>query len=218
MRAIIQGTVVVFLIILVGLLGLGVVSAILIGLGWVLMQIVPDFTLFEATVVMILTAVITMIVLSRTISFFMELGESPTPVMPQFEDDSDTIIPVTRFADTMDEYDGEAYFSHHMANAIFDSLSELPRTAGLNNEQQIRELAVRLTVPAVNILKRRRKRARKITISITAMKKELDRMGLKPYDNDILETAVITINSSLEETEELRMIVNDHEWDDLQWF
>ena len=215
MGSIIVGIIVVVGITLVVLLGLTAVLAIVLGLGWVLTQVIPNFSLFEATVLIILAGIVASMLFDKITSFFagidtdeFELGTFP------YEDDPHNIIVIDRFAETADEFDGEAYFRYHTANAIFDGLNDIPRTAGLSTQRELIELSIRLTDPVVSIFKRRKKRVNHVTITVGVVKKELDRAGLRPYDKGILETAVSSVNEALEINENLRNIVNDHDWDD----
>ncbi len=214
MGTVIVGIIVVVGVVLVALLGLTAVLAIVMGLGWVLTQIIPDFTLFEATILIILASIIVRFVLDKILDLFsgIDADEYESDTFP-YEDDPRNAIVIDRFAETADEFDGEAYFRYHTANAIFDGINDMPRTVGLNTQREIIELSVRLTDPVVTIFKRRKKRVSRVTISISAMTKELDRMGLRPYDKDILQTAVTSVNGLLEFDEKLVDIVNDHEWD-----
>ena len=215
MKTFIGGLVVALLVVVGALLGVTAVLAIVVGLGWVLTQVVSAFTLFEATILVIFSAVIASTIFDKLFSFFMGVDtDEYAPDEYLFEGDPENKIPVDRFSETAAEFTGEAYFRYHAANAIFDALEELPRTVGLNSEQQLVELAIRLADPVVNILRRRKKRVARVTISVGAMKKEMGRMGLRPYDDDILQTAVVSVNALLEADERLVTVVNDHEWDE----
>ena len=215
MGSVTVGIIVIIGIILLALLGITAVLAIVMGLGWVLTQVISDFSLFEATVLIILAGVVASALFDKLFDLFrgVDTDEYETYLYP-FEDDPDNTIVIDRFAETADEFDGEAYFRYQIANAIFDDLDALPRTTGLSTQRQVIELSIRLTDPVVSILKRRKKRVNRVTINVNAMKKELGRMGLKPYDNDILEAAVSSVNELLEEDERAVDIVNDNGWDD----
>ena len=216
MGTMIVGIIVVVGVILLALLGITAVLAIIMGLGWVLTQVIPQFSLFEATVLIVLAGALASILFDKLFGLFkgIDASEYESYLYP-FEDDPSKTIVIDRFAETADEFDGEAYFRYQIANAISDDLDALPRTTGLSTQRQVIELSIRLTDPVVSILKRRKKRVNHVTINISAMKKELDRMGLKPYDDDILETAVKSVNMVLDVDEKLLDIVNDHEWNTL---
>lgn len=214
MGTIIVGIIAVVGVVLVLSVGLTAVLTIVIGLGWVLTQIIPAFSLFEAAVLIILAGVVTRVLIEWIIEFFkgVDLDDFDLDTFP-YEDNPHNAIVIDRFAKTEAEFDGEAYFRYHIANAIFDDLNDIPRTVGLSTQREIIELSIRLTDPVVSILKRRKKWTARVTITVAAMKKELNQMGLRAYDKDILETAVESVNDELEVNERLRNIVNDHEWD-----
>lgn len=202
-------------VVLVLLLGLTAVLAIVMGLSWVLTQIIPAFSLFEAAVVIILAGVVTRALFEGIFEFFKQTSSNVLDLNTfPYEDDPQNAIVIDRFAETADEFDGEAYFRYHIANAIFNDLNDKPQTVGLNTQREIIELSIRLTDPVVSILKRRKKSVAHVAITVGAMRKELTRMELRAYDNDILETAVKSVNGELKMNEQLRNIVNDHEWDD----
>ncbi len=212
MKVIISGLVVMILAILGFGIGLSIVLGVAFGFGWILMQII-DVTLFEAMLLVMVASVIFSALFDKIINLFtagMDFDEDDLDAF--LEEKVDSKIPLERFVtDSPIGITEESMFRYHIANAVFDGLDDLPRSVGLNSEQQIIELAVRLTDPVVSILKRRKKRVATVTISKSALTKELRRDGLRPYDDDILETAVESTNLALDNPDMVNL-VNGKMW------
>ncbi len=84
-------------------------------------------------------------------------------------------------------------------------------------ETQVKELAVRLTdvVTAVFKARPRKPRSQRVTITVAQLKKQMDKMELRPYDNDILKTTAHAVNERLSYDDELADIVRQKTWHDV---
>jgi len=212
MKVILGGLFVAALVIVGFGLGIAVVLGVAFGFGWIVTQIV-DMTLFEATLLVMFASVIFSLLLERIISLMTADMDLDDEITKSFLDERvDEKIPLDRFAaDSPLGITEESMFRYHIANSVFDGLDNLPRSVGMNSTAQIIELSVRLTDSMVSILKRRKKQVSVVTISKSALTKELRREELRPYDDDILETAVESTNLALDDPD-MVSLVNSKMW------
>ena len=212
MKVILGGLFVAALVIVGFGLGIAVVLGVAFGFGWIVTQIV-DMTLFEATLLVMFASVIFSLLLERIISLMTADMDLDDEITKSFLDERvDEKIPLDRFAaDSPLGITEESMFRYHIANSVFDGLDNLPRSVGMNSTAQIIELSVRLTDSMVSILKRRTKQVSVVTVSKSALTKEMRREGLRPYDDDILETAVESTNLALDDPD-MVSLVNSKMW------
>lgn len=180
------------------LLGVG------IGLGWVLTLIFP-FTLFEGSVLAVIaTALVGNFWLNTFNQFKTDdvydeyernmalLDDEDEKDYPEYDE-----IPTERFYKTADEQTGEAMFRHQIANGIYIAFQDEPHTVGPMGPSQTKELAVRLADLAMALCKRKPPHTKTFRITKSALKKEMTKMGLRPYDDDILNVTVKATNAEL---------------------
>ena len=92
-------------------------------------------------------------------------------------------------------------------------LREAQAAANLN-QSQLQELSIRLAEAGINIVKRKTGRARRLSTNLNDLRRELNRMGQRPYDDHILRLALSAINMNLNFFEEpLREVIRRQEWD-----
>ncbi|HEX6385585.1 MAG TPA: hypothetical protein VF177_13020 [Anaerolineae bacterium] len=199
-------TVAVFL--LMAAVGIVLLLGWSIGLGWLLTRLIPVFTLFEASLLVMFASIA-----------IAHLGSRLTVPMPdneveeELEDEEESPIPAGRFYKSEAEKTGEALLRYRLANSIYLDLDEQPRTTGMMSESQLEELAIRLTDIAVAILKRKSKPAGRIAVTIPALVREMEKRGQRPYDDDILKVAVASINEQLFFDLDLLEVVREKGWD-----
>jgi len=159
-------------------------------LGWIL-TLILSFSLFEGTLLALITSGIGLFVfiqiagaLNREASEWIEPYDSPHD------------IPLHRFVKSSADSTWENMIRYEVANAV---LYEFKRSLkpGAMNEEQLEALAIRLCDPAITILKRKTSRSGHIEVTIAQLRKELQRMDMQPYDQDILEATVDGINLAL---------------------
>ncbi len=208
MKLIIDGLIVVILVIAGFGVGIAVVLGVTYGFGWLVTQII-EVTLFEGMILVMAASLIFSMLLNRIIEIMASNVDDDDATLDSVWERSfkDNKIPLERFeVEETGSFTEESLFRYHVANAVFDGLDNLPRSVGMNSEQQIIELAIRLTDPMVNILKRRKKKVSVVTVSKAALIKELRREGLRPYDDDILETAVERTNLALDNLDMVELV------------
>jgi hypothetical protein len=80
-------------------------------------------------------------------------------------------------------------------------------------KKQIQELAIRLADLSIDILKAKTGRAKRLNISAATLKKQMGKIGQRPYDEDILGLAAMAINSELTyHYEELQQVIQARLW------
>ena len=82
---------------------------------------------------------------------------------------------------------------YEIANEILRQFNDLENTSQMNDEQ-LEALAIRLSEPAVDVLKRKSPRTTSFDITVTQLRNQLESMDLQSYDDDIMGAAVEGIN------------------------
>lgn len=122
----------------------------------------------------------------------------------------------TRFYKSANERTWSAWLRREIANDIYMGFQDEPRTVSNMNETQVQELALRLSDLALAILKRKTGRARDLSINVSTLKRELQRVGQRAYDDKILQLAVSAINVNMDYYEnELFEVIRTQTWDDV---
>ncbi len=183
-------------ILLVIVLGLALVLAWSIGLGWLLSHVLP-FSLFEGSLLAMVASVIVGYVASRILDGlelpFIEpetLAEKPGEV-PSYA------IPYTRFYPTEADKTWEGWFRFELANRLYDALAVAPRLTGRLDKSQRQELAIRLTDIGIVLLKAKTGRGRQVRTRLADWQAHMTQQGLKPYDEALLRLAMTTVNNVL---------------------
>jgi hypothetical protein len=110
------------------------------------------------------------------------------------------------------EQTGEALFRYVIANAIYLRMAETPDVKGSMDSTEVQELSIRLADAAIGVLKRKSPRTKRYQVTVSALRGAFDKMGQQPYDVDILEVAVLAVNTQLMLDEDLEEIVRDRRW------
>jgi hypothetical protein len=195
------------------LVSLALVIGLFVGLGWLLTLIFP-FSLFEGTVVGMLSAAIARAVWRNILQ----------GMPPIFEDDDffeDDEIPASRFWEAEGGRSWENWFRYNLANSIYEDFLDVPYWSSSMGERQLQELAVRIGDAALAGLKKKPPQTRQLRVSRKMLQHELSSIGQQPYDDDILDSAVASLNVTLLNFGgDLRMVVRENLWDepaDLSW-
>ena len=173
--------------------------------GWLITRLL-SFTLFEGTLLSLLITIAIFTALMRIVL-------SNQPREPRWldeywddedeeeedEEDPDYVIPPTRFWKQNHERTAEKFTHYVFANEIYTQASDSSQTRGLMGEQQLQELSIRLGDLALQVLKKKRKNARDLSISIGQLQQQMKQMNLQPYDPDILALATHVVNELLVE-------------------
>jgi hypothetical protein len=170
------------------------------GIGWLLTLFLP-FDLFQASLLALITAAITLAFWRNFLLSLLGFGDEDE----YMEDDSDFYeedddynqIPETRFFKRSGDKTWEAWLRYHIANGIYMEFQDSPQPVTQMGDKQQQELAIRLADLAVSFLKAKNTRAKKLKITIPALKQQMGKMGQRPYDDDILQLATLAINDEL---------------------
>lgn len=159
-------------------------------LGW-LLTLILSFSLFEGTLLASITTGIGVYV-------FIQGARSFSPDESDWIEpfDSPHDIPLDRFMKSSADSTWENIVRYEIANAVLYKFKHSLK-AGTMNDEQLEALAIRLCDPAITILKRKTARSGHIEVTESQLRKELQRMDMQPYDQDILQTAVDGINLAL---------------------
>ncbi len=207
------------LIIIFGLV-FALISVIALGLGRLLGWFIPTFSNFEATLLATIFALITYYTLRALSRLFLpsELMQNNSGSRWEAEEeqspDEYQTIPLNRFYASSKERTWEAWLQAELANDVYAEFQDAPNTVAHLNHAQLQELAIRLAEAGVNIIKRKTGRARHLSTNLTDLRRELNNMGQRAYDEDILRMALSAINMNLNFFEEpLREVIRAQEWD-----
>jgi len=211
-------TIVALLVLAVIAVSLALVLGVALGLGWLITVFLP-FTLFEASLLSLVAVVVVGALWSRILNFVPNLipglydGDEDDYVY-DYEDEEDN-IPASRFYKTDEDRTWEAWLRHQMANDIYLEIQESPQPVTPGGEQQLQELAIRLADVAMPLLKAKSGRARQLKVTVAALKKQMNKIGQRPYDDDILKLAATAVNEDLDfYHEELLDVIRFKRWNE----
>lgn len=201
---------------LLALVGVLLLTGWSIGLGWLLAQLLPVLTLFEASLLIMLASIAVAFFGSR----IMSTPLTTTELDEVAEDLDESPIPAERFYKDAAGMTGESLLCYRLANGIYLDLEEDPGVSRMMSDSQLEELAIRLAEIAAAILKRKSRHTTRIVLTVPAFAKEMVKKGQRPYDDDILTTAVESINEQLSFDLDLADIVRQKRWDEpvSEWF
>lgn len=196
------------------LLGLGLVLMLLLfgwslGLGWLISRLL-SFTLFEGTLLSLLITLAVTTILGRVI---LSSPSSEPPWLDEVWDDEDEdedyTIPPSRFWKRDNERTAEKFTHYVFANEIYTQASDSPQARGFMGEQQLQELSIRLGELALQVLKKKRKNARELSITPGQLQQQMKQMNLQPYDSEILALAAKVVNELLDEDDDDEGLLTD---------
>lgn len=192
--------IVILLVLLLSITGLVLVLGISLGVGWLLTLFLP-FTLFEAS----LLAMVAFSIVGMTWYYLVRSLTDATPISYPFGDDDDKEdyleydeIPPAKFYKTKADKNWENWLRYQIANDIYIEFQDTPRKIAQMGDKQLQALAIRLADMAVSILKTKTARIKRLKITKAALIKQMNKMGQQPYDDDILQLAVTSINDNLD--------------------
>ncbi|RIK41229.1 MAG: hypothetical protein DCC55_12630 [Chloroflexi bacterium] len=196
----------------------GAVTLISLGAAWLLRLFLP-LTLFESALLGFVFAAAALYLLITVVSAIGPPAASWAPRRTaRFADEEaegreyKQIAP-TRFYQNPAERTWEAFLTHEIANDIYMDLQDAPSVTSPMNDSQVQELSIRLAQIGLAILKRKTARARDLSVNLSAVKREMQRMGQRPYDDDILRVAVDGINANVDYyADELYEIIRTQGW------
>jgi hypothetical protein len=204
---------IIILVIAVIVISFALIFGVALGLGWILTRFLP-FSLFEATLLGMLAAIITWNVWRNLLSPIGDFGsydEDEDEEEPEWDLDE---IPPSRFYKTDADRTWENWFRYILANATYEDFLSSGWTAQMN-EAQLKELSIRLTDAAIAGLKNKSPRTKRLRVTTGMLKHEMNKLGQQPYDDDILDTAISAINDELGFLqEELREAIREKLWDE----
>lgn len=200
-------------ILLLVLASMALVLGFAIGVGWLITLFLP-FSLFEASLLALIASIVVgsswYYVLGSILGLRDEIPDED--YYETYNDDFDQ-IPSDRFYQSSNDKTWEAWLRHHLANSIYFEFQESPQPVAPMGRKQIQELAIRLADMSVDILKSKSVRAKRLNISATTLKKQMKKIGQRPYDDDILGLAASAINTEVSyHYEELLRVIHTKLW------
>jgi hypothetical protein len=211
MRTIFSFLLLFLIIFLVGFVFLALIIGWSVGIGWLLTRIF-SFTLFEASLLAMIASIAVGYGAVKVLATNVPIP-GDTPYLSTTEDEP---IPPRRFYGMEAEKTHEAWFRYEMANAIYWDFEQDDDINTSMSETEMKELAIRLSDVLVGALKSQKpKTSGRVRVTVMQLKKQMDKMGQRPYDDDIMLTAVSSINEMFDYDDELVAIVLKQSWHEM---
>lgn len=201
----------VIVFVVLGLVGVALILAWSIGLGWLVSHLLP-FTLFEGSLLSLVASALVGYLGSRLLTGPSFSLNEPMAEEGDWIDASTYDIPATRFYQLDAEKTWEAWFKFEGANRLYDELQQAPKVTGRMNPMQQQELAIRLMDIGVALLKTKTGRAKQIRTRLVDWQQSMTKQGLKPYDEPILRLAMSTLHR-LVSSPPYERVVQNKLWD-----
>jgi hypothetical protein len=113
------------------------------------------------------------------------------------EEQSYQTIAKSRFYQQEQERTWESWLREELANDIYIEFQDAPDTVDTLSDPQTQEMAIRLADAAINILKRRTSRARRLAVTLADFQRELQRIGQRAYNDEMLNMVLLATNMNL---------------------
>jgi hypothetical protein len=169
--------------ILVLLLSTALILLWSLGLGWILTLILP-LELFEGALLVMIASITSVAILMYSVRSFEE-----DPKLELLD-----TLPIERFTGGSDRPTLEQLFRYQLANDMVMIFEDEPSTTNLMDQRQREELAIRLSEICSAAVRNKPTRIKNPKISKADLKKQMSKMNLKPYDDNLLDIAVKTTN------------------------
>ena len=203
------------LILAVVIISLALVLGFAVGIGWLLTLFLP-FSLFEASLLGLIASVIVGTFwynFLQAVPIGLKQGEYDYDEDEDEDDEEYDQIPTSRFYKTEADKTWEAWFRFQIANSIYIEFQDAEQPVAPMGEKQLQELAIRLADITIFLLKSKSPRAKQLEISVPALKRQMNQMGQRPYDDDILELAAEAINEELDyHYEDIIVVIRSKMW------
>jgi hypothetical protein len=178
-----------------------------LGIGWILTLFLP-FSLFEGTLLAMLAVIVTW-------RFWRSVYSASSPEFDEEVDSEPDEIPSSRFWETSEDKTWENWYRYVLANSIYEEFLTSSQWMEVMDNRQLEEMSIRLADASVGGLRKKSARTKRLRMSKGMLKQELGKMGHQPYDDEILEAAVVAMNVDLAFLEKgLRGVMRDRLWDE----
>lgn len=198
-RSLLPVLLLVLLILLIFLAGFTFTGSVALLFGGLLKTFLP-FTLFEATILSTLFMAVTVYWFGRILMAIAPPDLWKQPVTEQLEGEEERnyqTIAKSRFYQQAEERTWEAWLRAELANDIYVEFQDAPDSVNNLNDPQAQEMAIRLADAAINILKRRTNRARRLAVTLADFQRELQRIGQRAYNDEMLHLVLSATNMNL---------------------
>jgi hypothetical protein len=205
---------ILLLVLLLVCISLALVLGFAIGIGWLLTLFLP-FNLFEASLLGLIASVIVGTFWYNFLQFApvgLRQGEDYDEDEYGYDEGYEQ-IPPSRFYKTEADKTWEAWFRFQIANGVYVEFQEAEQPVAPMGEKQLQELAIRLADMTIALLKSKSPRAKQLKLTVAALKQQMNKMGQRPYDDNILELAAMAINEELDfHYEDIIMVIRSKLW------
>jgi len=209
----------VLLIITIFLVGFIFTAAVALLFGVLLQSLLP-FTLFEATILSTFFAAVTVYWFWRLVTTIAPPEVWQQPVREQRDEEEEEepgyqTIAKSRFYQQDEERTWESWLREELANDIYVEFQDAPDTVESLSDPQTQEMAIRLADAAINILKRRTSRARRLAVTLADFQRELHRIGQRAYNDEMLNMVLLATNMNLHYYANiLKNVIYNRQWNE----
>ena len=160
-----------------------------LGIGWILTRFLP-FSLFEGSLLAMLAVIVTW-------RFWRSVYSASSPEFDEEVNSEPDEIPSSRFWETSEDKTWENWYRYVLANSIYEEFLTSSQWMEVMDDRQLEEMSIRLADASVGGLRKKSARTKRLRMSKGMLKQELGKMGHQPYDDEILEAAVVAMNVDL---------------------
>ncbi|MBN1994157.1 MAG: hypothetical protein JW953_15775 [Anaerolineae bacterium] len=208
---------VLLLILAITLVSMALVLGFSLGVGWLLTLFLP-FDLFQTTLLALISAVVAVAFWRNFLSSLLPFGADEDDFYEDEDDDYDDYdrIPESRFYKKNTDKTWEAWLRSHLANSIYFEFQDSPQPVTPMGKKQQQELAIRLADLVITFLKAKKPGTRRLNITMSTLKQQMNKIGQKPYDDDILRLAILAANEELNyHYEDIVTVMRSKLWNEL---
>jgi hypothetical protein len=188
---------IILLVLLVALVSMALVLGFAMGIGWIMTRFLP-LDLFQASLLALLTAVIVGTFWYNFLGAMPGFGSTSADNDEEFDEEDDyNRISSSRFFKNDAERTWETWLRYHLANGVYMEFQDSPQPVAPMGDKQQQELAIRLADLSIALLKSKSPRGRRVNVNMTDLKRQMDKMGQRHYDDNILQLAIMALNEEL---------------------
>ena len=197
----------------IGIISIALILGLAVGIGWLLTLLLP-FSLFEASLLALIASIVAGSFWLNTLNLPADLSLNRNDDEEAAYDGEYNYIAASRFYTSKAGKTWEAWLRFQLANSIYVGFQESPSQVAQTGEKQLQELSIRLADIAMPIIKAKTARSRKLSVSISAMKKQMAKIKQRPYDDKILQLAIMSINEELDYYyQDIMDVIRAKSWD-----
>lgn len=188
----------VLLVLGLALLSMALALGFAIAIGWLMTLFLP-FDLFQASLLALIASIVAGTLWYNILGAGPGFGPGPAADYEDEYDEEDDYdrIPSNRFYKNEAGKTWEAWLRYHLANSVYIEFQDSPQPVTPMGDKQQQELAIRLADISLALLKTKSPSTKRVNVNLHTLKRQMEKMGQRPYDDNILTLAAMAINDEL---------------------